>query len=201
MASFEKPSFKGISKSRSDFLLSPTGKAKPKEIEHSLSIKFPGIHCQMSHNALQSAVEQQVTETLSTTSGCTDSKACMLKEVSVPECGWTTNQRTRRSSTGGVKIMFSVVIKAIDSPSLANDIEETSEAVLFQMQYAVSTGQFRISLAGMNSTADRSSFQHLASDITCNPGFVKSNDLGCGKQHFARLMIPIKKTDNDQSCT
>ncbi|XP_068689881.1 uncharacterized protein [Montipora foliosa] len=156
-----------------------TSKANPKEIEHRLSIKFPGIHCQMSNNAVKSAIEQQVTETLSAISGCTDSNACTLTEVSVPECGWTTNQRTRRSVASGIKIMLSLAIKAIDSPSLEHDIEETSEAVMFQMQYAVSTGQFRISLAGMNSTAERSSFQHLASDITCNPGFVKSNGLGC----------------------
>ena len=97
--------------------------------------------------------------------------------------------------------MLSLAIKAIDSPTLADDIEERSEAVMFQMQYAVSTGQFRISLPGMNSTAERSSFQHLASDITCNPGFVKSNGRGCGKQHLVRLMIPIKKTDSNKSCS
>ena len=97
--------------------------------------------------------------------------------------------------------MLSLAIKAIASPSLADDIEERSEAVMFQMQYAVSTGQFRISLPGMNSTAERSSFQHLASDITCNPGFVKSNGRGCGKQHLVRLTIPIKKSDSHQSCS
>ena len=150
---------------------------------------------------MQSAVEQQVAETLSTISGCNDSNACTVKEVSVPECGWTTNKRMRRSVAGGMKILLSLAIKAIDSPLLADDIEETSEAVMFQMQYAVSTGQFRISLPGMNSTADRSSFQHLASDVTCNPGFVKSNGRGCGKQHLVRLMIPIKQTDSNQSCT
>ncbi|XP_067016111.1 uncharacterized protein [Acropora muricata] len=156
-----------------------TSKAKPKEIEHSLSIRFPGVDCQMRHKAVQSALEQQVTKTLSTTSGCTDSYACTVEEVSVPECGWATKKKTRRSVDGGMKIMLSLAIKASDSYSLADDIEETSEAVLFQMQYAVSTGQFRISLPGMNITAERSSFQHLASDITCNPGFVKSNGRGC----------------------
>ena len=159
----------------------PTGKAKPREIQHSLSIKFPGVDCQMRHKAVQSAVEKQVTKTLSTTSGCTDSYACSVEEVLVPECGWTNNKKARRSVAGGMKIMLSLAIKASDSYSVADDIEETSEAVLFQMQYAVSTGQFRISLPGMNSTAERSSFQHLASDITCNPGFVKSTGRGCGK--------------------
>ena len=150
---------------------------------------------------VQSAVEQQVAETLSTISGCTDSNACTLKEFSVPDCAWTTKQITRRSVAGGMKIILSLAIKAIVSPTLADDIEERSEAVMFQMQYAVSTGQFRISLPGMNSTAERSSFQHLASDITCNPGFVKSNSRGCGKQLIVRLMIPLKNTDNNQSCT
>ena len=150
---------------------------------------------------MQSAVEQQVAETLSTISGCTDFNACTLKEFSVPDCGWTTNRITRRSVAGGMKIVLLLAIKAIDSPTLADDIEERSEAVMFQMQYAVSTGQFRISLPGMNSTAERSSFQHLASDITCNPGFVKSNSRGCGKQLIVRLMIPVKNTDSNQSCT
>jgi len=177
---------KDLSKSRSDFLFSPTGKAKPKEIEHRLSMKFPGIHCQMGYNAVQSAIEQQVTETLSAISGCNDSNACTLKDVSVPYCGWTSNQTTLRSVAGGMKIMLLLAIKAIDSPSVADDIEETSEAVMFQLKYAVATGQFRISLPGMNSTAERSSFQHLASHITCNPGFVKSNGQGCGRQHLLR---------------
>ncbi|XP_015761109.1 PREDICTED: sushi, von Willebrand factor type A, EGF and pentraxin domain-containing protein 1-like isoform X1 [Acropora digitifera] len=156
-----------------------TSKAKPKEIEHRLSVKFPGIHCQMSHNAVQSAVEQQVTETLSAISGCNVPNACTLTEVSFPDCGWTTNQQTRPSFAGGMKIMLSLAIKAIDSATLADDIKERSEAVMFQMRYAVATGQFRISLPGMNSTAERSSFQHLASHVTCNPGFVKSNGQGC----------------------
>ena len=150
---------------------------------------------------VQSAVEQQVAETLSTIPGCTDSNACTLKKFSVPDCAWNTKQITRRSVAGGMKIILSVAIKAIVSPTLADDIEERSEAVMFQMQYAVSTGQFRISLPGMNSTAERSSFQHLASDITCNPGFVKSNSRGCGKQLIVRLMIPVKNTDSNQSCT
>ena len=176
-ALFEESFLRGFSKARSEFLLSPTGKAKPKEIEHTLSLKFPGIHCQMNHNVLKSAVEKQVTKTLSAVSGCNDSNACSLNEVSVPDC----NQITRRSVADGMTIVLSLTIKAFDSPTLADDIEETSEAVLFQMQYVVSTGQFRISLPGMNSTAERSSFQHLASEITCNHGFVKSNGRGCGK--------------------
>ena len=74
--------------------------------------------------------------------------------------------------------------------SMTDDVDEKSEAVLFQMQYAISTGQFRISLHGVNSIADRSSFKHLSSEITCNPGFVKSSDkTGCGKQQIINASI------------
>ena len=136
----------------------------------------------MSLGALHHAVEQEVTKTLSTIPGCLNSNACKLKDVTVPECGWTANQRTRRSIGDAMKILFSLTVRAIDSSSLTDDIDEKSEAIMFQMKYAVSTGQFRISLPGMNSTADRSSFQHRSTNITCNPGFVKSIDRkGCGE--------------------
>ena len=136
----------------------------------------------MSHGTLHHAFEQEVTRTLSTIAGCLNSNACKLKEVTVPECGWTANQKTRRSIGHAIKILFSLSVKAIDSHSWTDDIEEKSEAIMFQMQYVVSTGQFRITLHGMNSTADRSSFLHLSTEITCNPGFVKSSDRkGCGE--------------------
>ena len=131
---------------------------------------------------MHSAVEQEVRDTLSTIPGCLNSNACKLKEVAVPVCGWTANQKTRRSVADAMEVLFSLLVKAIDAASLADDVEEKSEAILFQMQYAVSTGQFRISLHGVNSTADRSSLKHLASNITCNPGFVTSRDRkGCGR--------------------
>ena len=83
-----------------------------------------------------------------------------------------------------MEVLFSLLVAAVDSASFTDDVEEKSEAILFQMQYAVSTGQFIISLHGVNSTADRSSFAHLSSVITCNAGFVTSSDLkGCGMQH------------------
>ena len=145
-------------------------------------MKFPGIHCQMSHSAVHSAFDQEVRETLSLIPGCLNSNACKLKEVAVPGCGWTAHEKTRRAVADTMQVLFSLLVKAIDSASLSDDIEEKSEAILFQMQYAVSTGQFRISLHGMNSTADRSSFKHLSSNITCIPGFVTSRDRkGCGR--------------------
>ena len=139
------------------------------------------MHCQVSHNAVHSAFDQEVRKTLSTIPGCLNSNACKLKEVAVPRCGWTAHERTRRAVADATQVLSSLLVKAIDSPSLPDDIEEKSEAILFQMQYAVSTGQFGISLPEMNSTADRSSFEHLSSDFTCNPGFVTSSDReGCG---------------------
>ena len=171
-----------ICRSHFDFTSFRTGKAKPKEIEHTFSTEFPGINCQMSYGALHHAFEQEVTKTLSTIPGCLNSNACKLKEVTVPACGWSANQRTRRSITDAMKILFSLRVRAIDSSSRTDDIDEKSEAIMFQMQYTVSTGQFRISLPGMNSTAVRSSFQHHSINITCNPGFVKSIDRkGCGE--------------------
>ena len=91
-----------------------------------------------------------------------------------------------------MKILFSLRVRAIDSSSWTDDIDEKSEAIMFQMQYTVSTGQFRISLPGMNSTADRSSFQHHSINITCGPGFVKSIDRkGCGEQQLHLVVLII----------
>ena len=85
-----------------------------------------------------------------------------------------------------MEVLFSVVVKGNTDSSLpGSDVEETSKAVLFQMRYAVATGQFQIALNGMNSTADRSSLQHLFSNVTCAAGFVTSKDLkGCGKHTY-----------------
>ena len=169
-----------------------SGKAKPKKIEHHLSVKFIGIGCQISRGPsdIHSALEQEVADTLSTIPGCLDSNACNLTRISVPECGWTALQKTRRAVVDGMEVLFSLLIKAVEPALMTDDVDEKSEAVLFQMQYAISTGQFRISLHGVNSTADRSSFKHLSSEITCNPGFVKSSDkTGCGKQQIINASI------------
>lgn len=135
-----------------------------------------------SYNGFRSAFEREVSDTLQTIRGCLSFNTCILKEVTVPGCGWTANQRKRRAVTNSKDVLFSLSVKSYDSDSTKDDIEEKSEAILFQMQYAVSTGQFVIALDGINSTANRSSFEHVSSDVICNPGFVKRSDrMGCGK--------------------
>ena len=160
-----------------------TGKAAPKEIEHRFAIKFPGVQCKTigNQNDLHSAVEKGIKDILSTVPGC---DACLLKEVTVPGCELPASNKKRRAVGHVLQILFSLVVKnGADSSSLAGNVEEKSEGVLFQMKYAVATGQFRLKfIHGMNSTADRSSFQHLFSNVTCNAGFVMSGDgKGCGE--------------------
>jgi len=152
----------------------------PNEIEHHFSVSFSDIPCG-NLRELRDSLEQEVDHTLSAVPGCLNSNGvCKLQGVSVPACGWTSNQKTRRSVANQVKILFSVSVKVADSSSHADDIEEKSEAILFQMQYAVSTGQFNINFNGVNKTADRSSFAHLSFNITCSAGFVSSSDQkGC----------------------
>lgn len=129
-----------------------------------------------SREELYSAVEKEIKDTLSAVQGC---RECNLKDVATPRCESTTNKTVDHA----VEVLFSLVVREdTDSSSLGDNVEEKSEAVLFQMQYAVATGQFQISLHGMNSTADRSSFQHLFSNVTCAAGFVTSGDRkGCGE--------------------
>ena len=131
-------------------------------------------------NDLHSAVEKGIKDTLSTVPGC---HTCLLKEVTVPGCESPPSKKKKRAVDHALQVLFSLVVKeGTDSSGLGGNVEEKSEAVLFQMKYAVATGQFRISLHGMNSTADRSSFQHMFSNVTCGAGFVTSGDgKGCGK--------------------
>ena len=133
-----------------------------------------------SQDELRSALEKRLSNTLSTLSGC---HSCSLKTVTVPGCESKTIQRPKRAIDTAVEVLFSLVVfNDINSSSLEDNVEEKSEAVLFQMQYAVSTGQFMISLHGMNTTARRSSLEHLFSKVTCSVGSVPSNDgKGCGK--------------------
>ena len=69
-----------------------------------------------------------------------------------------------------------MLFKDINSSSSEDNVEEKSEAVLFQMQYAVAAGQFTISLHGINTTAQRSSLKQLFSKVTCSVGSVPSNN-------------------------
>jgi len=114
---------------------------------------------------------------LSTVQGC---HGCQLKGVATPGCQSLASTKKRRAIDPGMDVLFSLVV---NSSSPGDDTEERREAVLFQVQYAVATGQFQISLDGTNSTADRSSLQHLFSNVTCAAGFVTSEDRkGCGEQ-------------------
>ena len=156
-------------------------------------MSFRGIPCEISqsYSNFYSAFEREVSETLSTIPGCQNFNLCKLKDVTAPGCGWKGNQnKPIRTVADAKKVLFSLNVKGVDPPSLADNVEEKSEAVLFQMQYAVSTGQFRISLHGVNSTADRSSFEHVSSDITCYPGFVRSTGRKkCGKQRLFPFLV------------
>jgi len=128
-------------------------------------------------------VEKEIQDTLTTVEGC---HACKLKDVATPGCESTAGKRKRKAVDQAMEVLFSVLVKGdTDSSSPGDDVEEMSEAVLFQMRYVVATGQFQIALNGMNSTADRSSLQHLFSNVTCAAGFVKSEDRkGCGRHCF-----------------
>lgn len=134
------------------------------------------MQCTQSDETLRSEIEREINVTLSTVPGC---QACILEEVIVPECESKRNRTKRREVVQAIEVLFSLLVKA--SP-LGDNIEEKSEAVLFQMQYTVATGQFMISLHGMNSTADRSSLKHLFSNVVCSAGFLKSKSgKRCGR--------------------
>ncbi|KAM7439890.1 eye photoreceptor cell development [Porites harrisoni] len=160
-----------------------SSKATPKEIKHHFKISMRDMSpCEgsQSYHNFRSAFEQEVSETLRTIHGCYNSKACVMEEVAVPGCGWTVNQRSRGVVADSKDVLFSLSVKAYDSASTEDDVEEKSEAILFQMQYAISTGQFIITLDNMNSTVNRSSFEHVSSDVICYPGFVEREDrMGC----------------------
>ena len=143
-----------------------------------------------SREELYSAVEKEIQDTLTTVQGC---HACRLKDVATPGCESTASKRKRKAVNHAMEVLFSVVVKGdTDSSAPGDDVEEKSEAVLFQMQYAVATGQFQIALNGMNSTADRSSLQHLFSNVTCDAGFVTSGDRkGCGKHRLFHFFFFI----------
>ena len=159
-----------------------TGEAAPKEVEHHFSVRFSGINCGniKTHKDLLKAVKKAVNETLSTISGC---HACQLTKLTVPGCELAEEKRKRRAVSHAMEVLFSLMVReALGSNSLSEDVQEKSEAVLFQMKYAVATGQFRINVNGMNTTAERSSLHHLSSSVTCSAGYVtSSNGKRCGK--------------------
>ena len=177
------------------YILFLLGKAAPKEIKHHFKISMHDMSpCEgsQSYHNFRSAFEQEVSETLRMIHGCFNSNACVMKEVAVPGCGWTVNQRSRGVAADSKDVFFSLSVKAYDSASTEDDVEEKSEAILFQMQYAVSTGQFIITLENMNSTVNRSSFEHVSSDVICYPGFVEREDrMGCGKWRKLSIGPPL----------
>ena len=130
------------------------------------------MHCNIIRRLedLYTAVEKAIKSILLTVQGC---HVCKLKDVATHGCVPPANTKKRRAVDQAMEVVFSLVV---NSSSPGEDVEEKSEAILFQMQYAVATGQFQIALNGMNSTADRSSLQHLFSNVTCAAGFVTSAD-------------------------
>lgn len=146
--------------------------AAPEKIEHHFSIKFSGIQCSnvQSQKEIRSALEEGMNGVLSPVTGC---QSCQVKKMEVPEC----KSRKSRAAKTYIEVLFSFVIRKDKSSSSSGEsTEEISEAVLFQMNYAVATGQFRLYLDGLNSTADRSSFNLVYSNVTCNLGFVTTSD-------------------------
>lgn len=126
-------------------------------------------------------MKKEISDTLSSVPGC---HACQLKEVTVPGCESLPNGRKRRVVENGLEVLFSLVIKHGDNVSWSAEeaVEVKSEAVLFVMRYAVAAGEFMITLRGINTTADRSSFQHVFSNVKCGLGSVVSGDKKeCGK--------------------
>ena len=140
-----------------------------------------------SRGELRSALQRRLSDTVSTLSGC---HLCNLKTVTVPGCESKVNQRPKRAIDNAVEVLFSLVVINDNSSSSEDNVEEKSEAVLFQMQYAVSTGQFMISLHGINTTAQRSSLERLFSKVTCSVGSVPSKDgKRCGEYLVVSLFV------------
>lgn len=86
-----------------------------------------------------------------------------------------------------------MIKKTVDVSSSEDSVDEKSEALLFQMQYVVAAGNFMINLHGRNITADRSSFEHISSSITCGAGYETA---GSGEDCVA---CPVGKFRDDNS--
>lgn len=167
-----------------------TDKAKPQEIEHHFSVRFPGIQCKNigSHDELRLAIEKEISDTLTIIPGC---EACQLKTLTVPGCDLAPYRKSKRSVDNSVKIQFLLVVKeAVNVSSSMDSVDEKSEALLFQMQYVVAAGKFMINLNGNNFTADRSSFEHISSSITCGAGYVQTKSgKECGRHYSLSFLL------------
>ena len=150
------------------------GDVSPSEIKHRFSLKFLNILCQRSQHLRQLPylIQREVRKSLRSIPGCSFADECKIQGVRISSCH-TGNEL--------LEILFLVSIKKSHS-SLKVSIEETSEAVLFQLQYTVSTGKLGISISGNYITAERSSLKHFSTQFKCSPGSVlSSNRRGCGK--------------------
>ncbi|XP_020616754.1 uncharacterized protein LOC110054740 [Orbicella faveolata] len=136
----------------------------PSEIKHKFSLNFTDISCQRNRNQQQLPVlvQRQVWTSLRSVQGCSFAGECETRVAKVSKC---------RSENDALEILFLVSIKSSQS-TLKVTIDDTSEAVLFQLQYVVSTGKFTISVDGIYMTAKRSSLKHLSTQFKCPPGSV-----------------------------
>ena len=151
-----------------------TADISPNQIKHRFSLKFPNVLCRKSRNLqrLPILIQYEVWTSLRSVPGCTFADECEVRVIKTHRC---------RTVNDFIEILFLVSIKSSHS-TLKVTIEDTSEAVLFQLQYVVSTGKFTISLDGIHMTARKSSLKHLSTQFKCPPGSVLNiKRTGCGK--------------------
>ena len=160
--------------SESKFPVHFTGDVLPSEIKHKFSLNFTDTLCQRNQNLQQlpALVNRQVWTALRSVPGCSFADECEPRFAKASKC---------RSVNNALEILFLVSIKSSHS-TLKVTIDDTSEAVLFQLQYVVSTGKFTISLDWIYMTAKRSSLKHLSTQFKCPPGSILNiKRAGCGK--------------------
>jgi len=117
-------------------------------------------------------IQRKVWRSLRSVPGCSFADECETRVIKTPRC---------RTVNDAIEILFLVSIKSSHS-SLRVAIEETSEAVLFQLKHSVITWKFMISVDGIYTTVERSSLKHLSSQFKCSLGSVLSiSKKGCGK--------------------
>jgi len=115
-------------------------------------------------------IQRKVWRSLRSVPGCSFADECETRVIKTPRC---------RTVNDAIEILFLVSIKSSHS-SLRVAIEETSEAVLFQLKHSVITWKFMISVDGIYTTVERSSLKHLSSQFKCSLGSVLSiSKKGC----------------------
>ena len=112
-------------------------------------------------------IQREVWRSLRSVPGCSFADECETRVIKAPRC---------RTVNDAIEILFLISIKSSHS-SLRVAIEDTSEAVLFQLKHSVITWKFMIHM-----TVERSSLKHLSSQFKCSLGSVLSiSKKGCGK--------------------